>query len=110
LQNAFGSYSLVFKRASIALDRVVSRLEPSPGIWQLTDSALQSINTDLDAFKNWLSVDKFALAFWEEIRPDMESLKTDIADGDIPDVLPNDRQFVENLKSPRGGPIDHGVR
>jgi len=85
---------LVFRRAVRALDRVVSPLETSP----LTDSALQSINTDLDAFKDWLSDDKFAHIFWTEIRPDLHSLRNEVNPDNIP-AIPGAPQLAADLKN-----------
>jgi VWFA-related protein len=85
---------LVFRRVVIALDGAVSRLGTSP----LTDSALQSINKDLDAFKDSLSYDKFASIFWEDIKPSLESLLNDVEGGNLP-ADPRARQLMESLKN-----------
>jgi hypothetical protein len=77
-----GLEQLVFKRAVLALDNVVARLGTSP----LTDSTLQSINADLDAIKDWLNKDKFTETFWEDIRPSLESLRSEVAEAVFPDV------------------------
>lgn len=74
---------LVFRRAVLALDRVEARLATLP----LTDAALESIKKDLNAFNDWLSDEpSFVKAFWNEIRPEIQSLQILMEEGDIPDV------------------------
>ena len=69
--------ALAFRRVGIGLDRVLERLGTSP----LNDAAIQNINTELAAFKDFLSDDKFPGLFWSNIQPALQSLENDMASG-----------------------------
>jgi hypothetical protein len=65
---------LLYKAAILAIDPVIARIETTP----LSDAAMQSINTDLNVFNDWLDSDKFASAFWKVLKPWADSLLSEM--------------------------------
>jgi hypothetical protein len=85
---------LIFKRADIALYRVVPRW----GTSSLTDPALQAITAQLSAFKDsWLRDDKFVATFWSDIHSDVRALHSEV-DSTAVNHVSEARDLVDDLK------------
>jgi hypothetical protein len=84
--------TLVFRRAVLALDRVLAAVGPGG----LDDAAMQSIKARLSAFDDWLNAERFPAVFWSDIAPALQALQSEVASSNVPDAA---KQHVADLKA-----------